>query len=897
MNISTFLIKSRESGGFGTGFSIDTDLDGSFLLTCRHVVEGESDLEVNHLEVEVLENISSNELIDLAVIYVKGLKSKPLKLSLELIEEDDAFFIDGFKEHKEYEYKFERLLGSIKKVSQIYTEDNYIDSYELSIGERDFIEDGYSGSAIVSKKSGKVVAVATDKVYTGKEAYAIPIKYLQSVWSNFKPTLFSELSPFVGLNAFSYYDRSYFFGRDREIEDIIKRLEQSNILAIMGDSGSGKSSLIKAGVLPRYYNSSSIIEMRPAQNPFSELIFSLNRVFEEYNESDISSFIKDIKSRNPESIHTVLERLYKKKSRVIIYIDQFEELFTLCSEALQQEFIDILLFILKNQTRHLEIKIIFSIRRDYFNPLTDYKRFYMAIENQTYLVKRMSDKSLKEVIEKPLELLSVDQTTIKQLSGVIVADMGDEAKEITLLQIALSETWTNRANYNNDLLASYIGIGRVTGALSRLATNVMDSLSPKEKELFKYIFIRIVTFNDMGGVTRRLATQDEFSEESWRLVQKLAGRGLGRLLKLKSSKTEKREAVIELIHETLVTQWSTYIKWLRKINKENRKRVHDDLIDKSKIYKIDSNSKILLTGYVLEESLKLLDKEYIKYLSIDEKSFIEMSKRRENRIKLISIIGLFGLIILVLLSGYLAYRAEESANKLLGVLNSSNENAITIFTSEDYKKVDLIFNNIYINLKNMRGKEVDIIVSKALLGQAFIAHKRYGKDNKNDKSYAKAIEFYSELIKRFKNNSGEILRTVATALWNKALLLKDRDENKTIETFNQLIEQFKESKDKDILNEVAMSYNSLAWYSLLDGDFNASLKFIEKSRDINDTDGAKINLLYTYLCLGYKDKAFEIYDKIEDKNLTLILGELDELQEKGIKIDNLEEVKKKLRGE
>jgi len=220
MGESTFLIKSSKNKSFGTAFCIDKDSNGSFLLTCEHVVSacGADALEVNGLTAELQVSKVCNELIDLAVIYVKGLEAKPLKLSLSTLSDDAPFVIDGFKPHKQGEYKQEQLEGHIKKLSQIHNNEwGKIDSYELSIGEEDSIEKGYSGSAIVSKYSGQVVAVATDRTSTGKQAYAIPLKYLEEVWSKFNPKLFDTVTPFVGLASFGREDRAYFFGRDKEI--------------------------------------------------------------------------------------------------------------------------------------------------------------------------------------------------------------------------------------------------------------------------------------------------------------------------------------------------------------------------------------------------------------------------------------------------------------------------------------------------------------------------------------------------------------------------------------------------------------------------------------------------------------------------------------------------------
>jgi S1-C subfamily serine protease len=190
MENSTFLIKSTENSSFGTAFCIMKNQKGSYFITCTHVVE---DCGVDNLEIEqqkaTLVSIGSRDNIDLAVVFVEGLfDCKVLTLTDERIESDARFTIDGFKPFKKESYKLERLNGSIKKISKIYSDSRTIDTYELSIENNDSIEKGYSGSAIVS--DGVVVAVATDRNSNGKQAYAIPIGYLKDIWSELPNGLF-----------------------------------------------------------------------------------------------------------------------------------------------------------------------------------------------------------------------------------------------------------------------------------------------------------------------------------------------------------------------------------------------------------------------------------------------------------------------------------------------------------------------------------------------------------------------------------------------------------------------------------------------------------------------------------------------------------------------------------
>ena len=881
---SIFLIKSTKNKSFGTAFCIDQDSNGSFLLTCQHVIEacGEEDLEVNGKNVELQVTTSTNELIDLAVVYVKGLKAKPLKLSLATLAEDAEFSIDGFKPHKSGEYKQEELDGKIKKLSQIHKESNTIDTYELYIGEDDNIEKGYSGSAIVSKNSGQVVAVATDRTTTGKQAYAIPLKYLKEVWTELNPKLVDTITPFVGLSAFGREDSAYFFGRDREIEEILTQLKSSSILAVIGDSGSGKSSLVKAGVIPKLLSTHEVIETRPARNPFAELERCITKICESraYGESDIGYFAKEIASQNPKDIQRVLERIFKdEKRQLLLYVDQFEELFTLCNKNLQKSFTETLLYLLNHQNSHLQIKIVFTMRRDYFNLLSQYKEFKACIKEATYLVRRMNDDNLREVIEKPLELLLVKKEEIEQLSNTILWDMGDEAKEITLLQISLTETWLQRAKYEDNLLSSYVGIDRITGALSHLATNAMESLNAEEKELFKYIFIRIVKYNDTGGITRRLADRDEFSDEAWKLVQKLASthtseyekhNKLGRLLKLSTSNDKSEdEEVIELIHEALTTQWDTYVDWIQTVNKENRKRIHNMLMEQSKKYKKEKDKKLkkkfLLSGYALEESTKLLDDEYRSYLSEFEMKFLEASQKSSDRVVFWKQFGVGTLVVLLGLSGYLGFEANRAKGKSEQLVQKLATTVRNFFNEADLHTASdrqlLTYSYLIEELKDETSPDIIEVVEYSYNNMGIIYEVNH-EYRKALLAYGNAMKINPKMSTRY-NNIGNVyykLEEYSNAIdfYLKSITLKKDDG-----VYINLANAYTQNEDYD--NALDTYYKAIELNSKNKIAYNNLIKVYKTVLSISSEN----DFLYEDLSVLYIS-IFEV-ELIEDNKLDIIL--------------------------
>ena len=219
---STFLITSTKKKSFGTGFCIHKDTNGSFLLTCAHIVNscGKDNLQVESHKAILLHSSKDNDIIDLALIYVENLiDTTPLKLYNEIINIDNdnksnVFDIDGFRLHKN-NYAKEPLKGYIKKSYTQESKDNKEWIYELSIDEGDSIEQGYSGSAVVCSQTGLVIAVATDRKIDGKKAYATPVTYLKYIWKYIPSTIYESnetTNPYKGLNSFEYTDRSNYYG-------------------------------------------------------------------------------------------------------------------------------------------------------------------------------------------------------------------------------------------------------------------------------------------------------------------------------------------------------------------------------------------------------------------------------------------------------------------------------------------------------------------------------------------------------------------------------------------------------------------------------------------------------------------------------------------------------------
>jgi len=652
MNTSTLLIQSEKSDNhsMGTGFVVHQDSYGSYILTCAHVVKQVVTPKIAKIDLAV-EIKKVDEVIDLALLYVKGLFLTPFELQVNKCNSRDVELL-GFSSFGGEEYQGKPRAATIlgEKITMIGREENFTYyKWQVIAKDQHEIEHGNSGAPLVCKESGKVIAVMTNN-RSVKQGFAVSIEHLQELWKDMPSFLLEGIgSPFVGLSAFTLEESHLFFGRDKEISEIVDKLKEENILAVVGDSGSGKSSVIKAGVLPKCIEgilesdaedkrAFYFIDTRPTKNPFEELSNSIDAISKnlKLTLNDIVSLKEAIKSGESSKILTVFQSIFQQeKVMLFLYIDQFEELFTLCTDKkLRQQFLKTITYLSNHQTSKLVIKVVLTMRRDYYNLVSDYTKFYQLIDKQKYTLHRMKDKALKECIVQPLRKTSISSAEVNTFADFVVQDMGDKSSELALLQIALTQTWNHKKN-GISLLESYRDVRGVSGALEKLATDTIKVLEDEKKELLKVIFIRLVKVRDQGAITRRIADRSEFSKEEWILVQRLSSAldsegnlatqyrvKLGRLLNIRG---EDNSETVELVHEALITQWSVYQDWLNEVPRP-LKKTHDSVIEKNKLYREKSSNKYLLIGVDLEEGEKLLSPSYREYLSQSEEEYIDESQ-------------------------------------------------------------------------------------------------------------------------------------------------------------------------------------------------------------------------------------------------------------------------------
>jgi WD40 repeat protein len=370
-------------------------------------------------------------------------------------------------------------------------------------------------------------------------------------------------NPYKGLQAFQEADAEDFFGRSALVQQIIERLTEPDgrFLAVVGPSGSGKSSVIKAGVVPALRRGQLpgsenwfVVEMTPGSDPFPRLEEALLRAA--VNRVDN---LGEILRTNPNGLAEVMHQLLPGDVDLVLLIDQFEELFTLVSNDDDREhFLRLLYQAVTNPNSKLHI--IVTLRADFYDRPLLYEGFSELVQSRTQVVLPMSVNELEQAIVSPAERVGVQVDA--DLLAAIIADIRDEPGALPLLQYALTEVFERRVSQHMTL-AAYREIGGILGVLARRANSVYQNLSQLQQAIARQVFLRLVSQDEQGRDTRRRARRAELGAlgDTAAVQAVLDAFAQYRLLTF-DRQPDTREPTIEIAHEALLGQWGQLRTWL-----------------------------------------------------------------------------------------------------------------------------------------------------------------------------------------------------------------------------------------------------------------------------------------------------------------------------------------------
>lgn len=432
--------------------------------------------------------------------------------------------------------------------------------HEMLIGRRPDGGETDVGDGLAPGVSGVLDAaldVTADSVPDDAEEFVRALTRAAGNMVDARGALTDVRNPYKGLRAFGRADAADFYGRDELVGQLLDKTLTHRLVAVVGPSGSGKSSMVRAGLLPRLTDRHVLVtEMTPGAYPFDELETALLRVA-----VDRPSGMLDELRSDDRGLLRLLERILPDvQHELLLVVDQFEELFTLVREpGARESFLQSLAAAVSEPESRL--RVVLTLRADFFDrPLED-PAFGALVKQGVAPVITPAREELVRIVEGPAAAVGLELDA--GLTSEIVADVAGQPGGLPLLQYALTELVRTR---NSDVLtkADYQRIGGVTGALGTRAEELYAELDDDVKEAARQVLLRLVTTEDGTDDVRRRVRRSELLalRLNRRAVDTVLDHfGQHRLLSFDRDPVS-RGPTVEVAHEALLREWERLRDWI-----------------------------------------------------------------------------------------------------------------------------------------------------------------------------------------------------------------------------------------------------------------------------------------------------------------------------------------------
>ena len=370
-------------------------------------------------------------------------------------------------------------------------------------------------------------------------------------------------NPYKGLRAFEEGDAPDFHGRSALIEQLVERLSETRFLAVVGPSGSGKSSVVRAGLIPALRRGAisgsdawPIADMFPGPYPLDGLEAALLKVAPDPPTSLIEQLRADERGLN----RAVLRVLPSDRSELVLVIDQFEEVFTLVDdEDVRRHFLGSLEAAVSDP--HSRLRVVVTLRADFYDRPLRYRGFADLFAARVESLVPLSAEQLEQVITKPAE--RADVSLEPGLVAVMLADVAEEPGALPLLEYALTELFERRDG-RMLTLGAYREIGGVSGAVGRRAEELYDGLDATGKDAARQLFLHLVALGEGTEDTRRRVSRAEITSldlDQQAMSWVIETYGTSRQLTFDRD-VRTGEPTIELAHEAILSAWPRLGRWI-----------------------------------------------------------------------------------------------------------------------------------------------------------------------------------------------------------------------------------------------------------------------------------------------------------------------------------------------
>ncbi len=464
--------------------------------------------------------------------------------------------------------------------------------------------------------------------------------------------------PWRGLAAYDVEDSRWYAGRERLVAELVARLAGTRLLALVGASGSGKSSALRAGLLAALRRdvlpgsaSWPVVVLRPGPHPMAELA---RGALGQASRDDV------------DVLTGLVSRVDDDSGRLLVVVDQFEEVWTVCSDpAERRQFLDTLSELATDPRS--PVTVVVGARADFLGEAAEHEAFRALLADGTVFLGPMTPAEIRRAVERPAAMGGL--TLEDGLADTLVSDAGQEPGLLPLLSTAMTQLWERR-DAGVLTYSAYVALGGLSGAISTLAEEAYAALPPAQRSSARILLLRLTGPGDGAGVTRRrvpLTELEALPQDSIRgVVEDLAR---ARLLTVSKGS-------VEVAHEALFREWPRLRSWLEEdaAGRAVQRRLavaasewDDDGRDASALWA----GTRLASGLEVEESRP-------EELTSTERDFLAASRdavdavrrdaeeraattARQNRRLRRLLVGIAGVLVLALVAGTLAWRSRQEA--------------------------------------------------------------------------------------------------------------------------------------------------------------------------------------------------------------------------------------------
>jgi len=488
--------------------------------------------------------------------------------------------------------------------------------------------------------------------------------------------------PYKGLASYQPEDAHRFYGREVLIDELVRRIQLQKVLIVGGPSGSGKSSLVRAGLIPALKagaimgsDSWRIVLLTPGRDPMAELYFHLAKALPDGVRFPVS--LEDLMTRPSLARH--LGQMDEAERPLVLCIDQFEELFTLAPAAQRNKLIEALSAM--TDPAHSSVRLVIAVRADFYAACAQIPWLAERITVNQVLVGPMTDAELRRAITEPARRAGFHLE--RGLVDAVISEAGEEVGALPLVAHALVETWMRRKG-NTMTLEGFRAAGGVAGAISQTADLTFEHrFDDTEKAASKRLFLRLVTPGEGTSDARRVLARSEIDHDPSAKILHNVVEGLteARLLTV-------NDATVQIAHEALLRTWPRLRDWIEESRDNLRTRQRISRAAEEWVAEGREQDR-LYRGAPLLSALEWMEKNADQLGDIErsfieasaeardhEKAAVEAEERRRRRLRRMATTALALLAAGATVASAIAFLAfrDAQSNKELADLATSEAN-------------------------------------------------------------------------------------------------------------------------------------------------------------------------------------------------------------------------------